>query len=272
MAPLVLGSELSIQWLLKSDHLQYFTDRLVEDIGKGKGNLHSQFQFFTALSSVECLREALLRLDALMRIFHAIHRKGNDSIVVQMDADVLALFTQFVFNFIESDETQRELVVHQMIEETKRLATVRDMRFVSQVLVPLLNMERNVFVTVNVWDESRNRFTTDARKLVGKVVNGELSNLLKQDIVDPRLNNISSSMMNATLKSSLNDKLLEVGLNPKNHWELVHNQLVDQEVSSVNKLMNRVFSKAPFLILINGKMAGNQITLGVFSDNTLVPS
>lgn len=66
--------------------------------------------------------------------------------------------------------------MHRLILDIQQLSQVRDMQFVSHLLVPLLNSERTVPVCINFWDDAQRRFITDPRRLVPQ--KGTLSTLM----------------------------------------------------------------------------------------------
>jgi hypothetical protein len=56
LAPLVLGSERSLDWLISSNRMEAYIKQMVADITK---DTQSKLWFLVALSGVPCMRQAL---------------------------------------------------------------------------------------------------------------------------------------------------------------------------------------------------------------------
>jgi hypothetical protein len=132
------------------------------------------------------------------------------------------------------------------------------MKFVSQVLVPLLNMEGSVSVAISTWDEQGCRYTTDPRKLIGKAKQGELLSVIQPSL--PEGSRHDFSIMSAPLKKELN-RFLDL------EWKLVHTQIVDGDAESYSIVEGKVFSSPPYMIIVRGSVGGVPLTLGAYSDS-----
>jgi hypothetical protein len=211
---------------------------------------------------------------------------------------------EFLKNTIIYNKQSESSFSTQLKNDINLLATKRDMLYVSNFLVPMLNSEAAVNVCLHPFDSLNRRWMIEGKKIVLYAPRKQLlsdSQLLTSDSAgnetDP-LNNANNntnassadSQINSLMQESLSTKafskqqragffgalqkltektgLLQTKLQ-KGGWQLAAQQASDSQPAMLEKVMNKVLKQAPFLIIMEGTNTGRPCVTGVFSSQPL---
>lgn len=200
----------------------------------------------------------------------------------------LALVVEILKNLALSSPNNSVLFAELLSKDIKLLATKRDMLFVTHLLVPLLNAEKLFPVSFHPFDTISGRWLAEGKKVLEytrerknpanlleanklQVTNvcvdenteheNSLSNIkasLKSNLLwnQTKKNAFFKNFETFTKKTGLFSKITtktSQGLKPSSYeWVLVAVQDKDSDPSMLEIVRDKVLTKAPFLILIEG--------------------
>mmetsp|Transcript_28555 Transcript_28555/g.25496 ORF Transcript_28555/g.25496 Transcript_28555/m.25496 type:complete len:751 (-) Transcript_28555:1254-3506(-) len=262
---MVIGSNVSAKWFLAQIDviLQDIFDKLDNFNHNNFKALRYSFNLLNNISINQQIKTKITNDQWHLKLYGGLKNKNIKSKVVlkEIDTDILKLAAQFLKNIcIGNKETELQLA-NALIEDLAILETKRDLFFINNLLVPLLNSESDIPVCFHPYDHNSKKAILDEKKLVKeKKVEEEkkkeqfTSNILNQQRTETLLKNIDKYTTNTGLAKKL----------ASGSWEKVATQGMDSDQNMLVQLRQKLANKGPFVVVMQGMNAGKQCYCGVF--------
>ena len=277
LAPLLSGCEEGSRWLLKDqgNKLKILFTQLenkIDSLESRQETLKSIRFFFLVINSASCRDEEVKKYIIAQEYYLKIYKKlksdnvNNSFSILKdiIDKEILGMVVEFIKNTILGYVKAEEKLALTLKEDLSLLEKKRDMNFVTNLLVPLLNSEADIPVCLHPYDSHNKRWLTEGRRMERIVKKKE-----NIDTFNPKcLSNKQKSSFLDTLKkftqsTGLSNKIA------KSQWQFVVAQTMDGQNTISSTIHSKVLQQAPFLILIEGTNSEKNCICGIFSSQAV---
>lgn len=212
------------------------------------------------------LKQYILKKETHLQIYHKMKQSQGVTILKINDLETLGLLVEFIKNVSLGYGQREEKLAEALKQDLSLLETRRDMQYVTQFLIPLLNAETNVPVCLHPYDSHAHKWIIEGRKLT-KIV--KQAPQIQAESFNPKsFSAIHREAFEQMLKKSTSTTGLYQKIS-KSSWELAVTQNSDSEVGLGDQVFSKVLKNAPFIIILEGTNSGRNCITGVFSSQTV---
>ena len=267
IGPVIIGSKGAIKWFVP--HLDKFLDEILSMIEAGKNTASKQIRHSLSLMHNLSRNKEIKRIIAEKRWhLNFYDRLKNEnanvkSVLKELDQDILVQSVELLKNLVVGYDVTETEMANKLKDDLILLENKRDMFFVNNVLVPLLNAESEIPVCLHPYDPHARRWITDGKKLSNVQTQAPQSEFIKSKL----LTKDQSEMLQKTLKQFTTPSGLYRKIS-QSEWQLAIHSNGDSE--NVLELISQKMSKqGPFLIILEGLNAGKRCFVGMFSSQSI---
>ena len=271
LGPLVIGSNTSAKWF--ANNLDSVLTDLYEKLQEF--NTQKNVKNFTHLRHTFILLNNISRNDHLKRkvssngwhlkLYEALKNKDEKAktVLKEIDSDILQLAVDFLKNISVGYPQVEEQLSKAFINDLSLLETKRDLFFVNNLLVPLLNAEADVPVCLHPYDPQSKRTITDTRHLPTLSTNVVPVDTLKSTLLSKeQTDTLTKTIQKVSNQTGLSRKIKNLP------WELAITTHNDSE-NILGEIRQKMSKQGPFLIIMEGVSAGKKCFIGVFCSQSM---
>jgi len=271
---LIAGYQKASIWFLTDHRLEELLDTLLlhlDEYEKSPENLKLSKAILQILNGAvsldDTLKQYVLKKDSHLLIYNKMKQIQGTTILKISDNETLALLVDFIKNvalgYVKSEETLAEALK----SDLSLLETRRDMQYVTQFLIPLLNAEINVPICLHLFDSHSKKWLIEGRKpsKVQRIAPITTPEAFQSKAFTPiQRESFENMLKQMTSPSGLYNKILK-----SSNWELAVTQDSDAKVASGDQVFNKVLKNGPFIMILEGTNSGKNCITGVFSSQSI---
>ena len=271
---LVAGYQQASKWFLADNRLEELLETLIqhlEEFEKSPENLKLSKAILQILNGAvsldDSLKQYVLKKEAHLLIYNKMKQVQGNVILKLNDTETLTLLVDFIKNVALGYAKSEETLAEALKNDLTLLETRRDMQYVTQFLIPLLNAENNVPVCLHAFDSHSKKWLIEGRKM-SKVTKAlpppTFEAFQTKSFSAVQREAFENTLKTLTSPSGLYNKLLKSA-----NWELALVQDSDSKVATGEQVFNKVLKNGPFILVLEGTNSGRNCVTGVFSSQSI---
>jgi len=276
LGPVVIGSNASAKWFIT--HVEEVISDLIEkleNLGSNElRNLRHAFILLCTISYHELIKKKISQGGWHLKFYHALKNKeesvGSSGATIRMkptlkeiDSDMLQLAVEFLKNVSLGYPATEEEIIKALVADLETLEAKKDISFINNLFVPLLNAEANVPVCLHPYDPQSKRTVIGGKQLPSSAPTQQVTEPLKSEILNKdQTETLLKTVQHFTSASGLYRKIKDLP------WELAMANKNDGE-NLVVAVREKMSKQGPFLIIMEGTNAGKKCYVGVFCSQNM---
>ena len=277
LAQLVAGFQHASRWFLNNDaeRLEDLLNILFQHLEElEKGTIDTQklskaiLQILNgAVSLDDNLKQYILKKETHLTIYHKMKQSQGNSILKISEPETLSLLVDFIKNVALGYGKREEKLAEALKEDLSLLETRRDMQYVTQFLIPLLNAEINVPICLHAYDSHAKKWIIEGRKMTK--IQKTLPQSTNESFNPKAFNQFQRDSFDAILKQMTTPSGLYQKISKGASWELAVTQDSDAKVGIGEQILQKVLKNAPFIMVLEGTNSGKNCITGIFSSQSI---
>ena len=268
--PVIIGSKGAVKWFVP--HLEKFLEGIVSSIQAGNSTMlseiHQSLLLVHSLSYSKEIKKIIADKKWHLLFYNSL--KTNDStsnsILKSLEPDILIRSVEVLKNLVLGFETSEAEMAAILKEDLHHLESMRDMNYINNLLIPLLNAENTLPVCLHPYNSKTKQWSTRDKKLSNTRSHAsERRVLLKSNILKKHhTEEFLKKLKEFTKQTDLSKKLSQL------EWQLCFTAQADRE-NNMDKIAQQMSQKGPFLVLAEGmnQTKNKPCIVGLFSSQSI---
>ncbi|KAL4506801.1 hypothetical protein ABPG72_001222 [Tetrahymena utriculariae] len=175
IAPLILSNKRGVEWLLLDEQkklLQMLGQllNLIKQSNSSQQNMLIDYlNFLSAITTNTTIQEAICSQKMHINFYNCLKDNNKNStklIKTFQDPHMISIIVEILKNVALSSPEQAKIFAKVLSDDIKLLTSKRDMIYVTNLLVPLLNSEKTVSVAFHPFDSFSNKWLAEGKKIL----------------------------------------------------------------------------------------------------------